>query len=256
MPAYKIFMGNLGYLRGINGQLSDHFRYFSRYLYCPIDAQKKAVRQLTSLLESESPDVCCFLEIDKGSSDSANFNQIEALLSDQYPFYDCENKYGLSSRLRSLPHSRGKSNAFIAKQELPYEKIYFENGTKRLVYKIVLPSKHTLFFTHFSLRESVRKKQFAEVKQLLKVTGGECIVLGDFNIWNGFGELSELMGDGTLHLLSMENVPTFTFHRFRKALDLCICTKGVAPLLKLRILHQPYSDHSALLLEIEEAGHA
>jgi exonuclease III len=229
----KILMSNLGYLRGIDGTLGQHFRYAHRHIYCSVATQKKSLKQLEKLIEREDPDICCFVEIDKGSSDLANFNQLEALISDHYVFYDIENKYGTASRLRSLPFSRGKSNAFLAKRAFDYEKIYFTHGTKRLIYKIQIDTDISLFFAHFSLKKDVRVQQLRQVRQLLQDTPGEHIVLGDFNI---------LMND--------KDVPTFTFHRIKKALDLCICSESLAPRVKLQVIAQPYSDHSALLLEV------
>src|SRR2546421_44911 len=113
MAEHKILLSNLGYMRGINGALSHHLRYAHRHFYCSVTAQKKALQQLAAILEREDPDICCFVEIDKGSSGSANFNQLEALVNEKYHFSDIENKYGQKSLLRSLPFSRGKSNAFL-----------------------------------------------------------------------------------------------------------------------------------------------
>ena len=66
-------------------------------------------------------------------------------MNEKYHFFDIENKYGQASRLRSLPFSKGKSNAFLAKQKFDYEKIYFHHGTKRLIYKIT-STKIPLYF--------------------------------------------------------------------------------------------------------------
>ena len=105
-----ILMGNLGYLRGINGYLSQHLRYAHRHVYCSPKIQQAAIAQVMDIIMREDPDICCFVEIDKGSSDLANFNQLEALVSEHYQYYDIENKYGPASRLRTMPSMReGKS---------------------------------------------------------------------------------------------------------------------------------------------------
>lgn len=252
MAAYTILMSNLGYMRGINGGLAHHLRYAHRHVYCSVAAQKKSLQQLATILEQEDPDVCCFVEIEKGSSGSANFNQLEALVNEKYPFSDIENKYGQASRLRSLPFSKGKSNAFLAKQTFEYEKIYFTHGTKRLIYKIVLDKNTTLFFAHFSLKKNVRAQQLLQVRQLLHETPGDSILLGDFNILNGFAELTPLLHENNLRLLNDENKPTFTFHTLKKALDLCICSENIVHRLDLKIIPQPYSDHDALLLGVRQ----
>ena len=244
-------MSNLGYMRGINGGLAHHLLYAHRHIYCSVAAQKKSLRQLTALLEREDPDICCFVEIDKGSSDSANFNQLEALVNEKYHFSDSENKYGQASLLRSLPFSRGKSNAILAKRAFDSEKMYFTHGTKRLMYRITLDPRTTLFFAHFSLKRQVRARQLLQARQWLHESPGDVILLGDFNVLSGFQELVPLLHENSLRLLSDERSPTFTFHRFKRAIDLCICSENIATRVHLKIIPQPYSDHAALLLEVK-----
>ena len=82
-----ILMSNLGYLRGIDGCLSHHFRYAYRHLYCSRGVQESCIKQVMEIIRKENPDICCFVEIDKGSADLGNFNQLEALASDQYTFF-------------------------------------------------------------------------------------------------------------------------------------------------------------------------
>jgi endonuclease/exonuclease/phosphatase family metal-dependent hydrolase len=146
--------------------------------------------------------------------------------------------------------TRGKSNAFLAKQDFSYEKILFSHGTKRLIYKITLAPEIILFFAHFSLNKRTRTRQLQEVQQLIANTPGKVIFLGDFNILSGFGELEPLL-QNDLVLLNRVEHPTFTFHIFRKVLDICICTKNIAQHCQLQVIPQPYSDHEALLLEVD-----
>lgn len=246
----SIFMGNLGYLRGINGLLAEHIRYAYRHIYCPRNIQEICLQQVIHIIEREAPDICCFVEIDRGSGSKDSFNQLEALASELYPFFDIENKYGPVSRLRALPFSRGKSNGFLAKQPYHFEKIFFTHGTKRLIYKIDVAPDITLFFAHFSLKKSVRSAQLLQVRELLRETPGEIILLGDFNIHSGFGELAPLMHENNLVLLNREDESTFRFHNMQLPLDLCICTQAIAARAQLKIIPQPYSDHEALLLTI------
>jgi endonuclease/exonuclease/phosphatase family metal-dependent hydrolase len=254
MALSKILMSNIGYARGINGCLSHHIFYAHRHLYCPPDVQEQALAQLSELIEQEDPDICCFVEIEQGSPASANFNQLERLIGEKYMFYDIENKYGQMSRLRSWPLTRGKSNAFMAKRQLPYEKLYFRHGAKRLIYKIRLDAHTTLFFAHFSLKKAVRALQLEQVRELLKSTPGEIIFLGDFNVLTGLQEIAPLLHEDHFMLLNRADDPTFTFHRMKLVLDLCICSKQIARHINLRVVPQPYSDHAALLLELHKGG--
>ena len=246
----SILMSNLGYLRGINGCLAHHFRYAYRHIYCPRHVQEACIKQVIHLIEEAQPDICCFVEIDKGSASSAKFNQLEALVSERYPFFDIENKYGRLSRLRSLPLTKGKSNGFLSRRSLSYEKIFFTHGTKRLIYKIAVEPNVTLFFAHFSLNKNKRVHQLRQTWELIQETPGEIILLGDFNIHSGFGEVAPLLRENRLILMNREDEPTFTFHTVRLPLDLCLCSSGLAKRANLKIIPQPYSDHAALLLTL------
>ena len=245
-----ILMSNLGYLCGIDGGLSQHFRYAYRHFYCPRYVQEACLKQVIGIIQREDPDICCFVEIDAGTARGRGFNQLEALVSDRYPFFDIENKYGPLSRLRSLPWTRGKSNGFLSKHLLTYEKIFFTHGTKRLIYKIGIEPNLTLFFAHFSLRKTTRLQQLLQTRRIVNETAGEIILLGDFNINGGFDELEPLLNENRLVLLSREDIPTFRFHTLRLPLDLALCSPAIAAHSQLRIIPQPYSDHEALLLTI------
>lgn len=239
----RIFFSNLGYARGINGCLRHHLIYSYRHFYCPIDTQEKILSQAGELIARENPDLCCFVEIDKG--------HIDFLAKEKFNFFDSENKYGKKSLLRKLALTKGKGNGFMAKTKMEFEKIFFDFGVKKLIYKIRLREDLTLFFAHFSLNEKMRKMQLRQVKKLFEETKGEIIFLGDFNILKGLKELDSLLHHNLI-LLNDPAQTTFNFHKSFLLLDLCLCTKKIAPFLKLTIHQQPYSDHAALTLDISE----
>jgi endonuclease/exonuclease/phosphatase family metal-dependent hydrolase len=246
----KILLSNLGYARGINGQLAQHLLHANRHLYCSPSIQQHSLRQLGALIEQENPDICCFVEIDQGSIASSGFNQLNALINEKYHFFDIESKYAPASILRSFFITKGKSNAFIAKRFFSYEKLYFKCGTKRLIYKIQIREDLILFFAHFSLNKSVRQRQLIEAGILMSSANHETMFLGDFNILSGASELEPLLRYGPFTLLNRENQPTFTFHKHRLMLDLCICSANISKHTDLKIIPQSYSDHDALLVEI------
>ncbi|MCF8496254.1 MAG: endonuclease/exonuclease/phosphatase family protein [Alphaproteobacteria bacterium] len=253
--SYKILFSNIGYAKGINGSLRQHLDFFGRHFYCAVPVQEQVLAQLKAIIKAENPDLCCFVEIDSGSFHSAQFNQIEALLDDLYSFHDIADKYGHRSFVGRLPLHRGKSNALLAKHALNFERLYFRNGTKRLIYNVTLPSEIPrdihVFFAHFSLNKRVRMRQFEEVRKIILDTSGETILLADFNIFQGFKELFPLLNTEDLIVLNKESDPTFTFSGRRLALDLCLCSRSLAARLNLRIIPQPFSDHAALLVEID-----
>jgi endonuclease/exonuclease/phosphatase family metal-dependent hydrolase len=248
----KILFSNIGYAKGIDGSLFGHLRYFHRHFYSGAPTQRKVLQQLRNIIHDETPDLCCFVEIDSGSFQSAGLNQMHELTDDHYSYYDISHKYGENSLVSRLPMHGGNSNGFISKSEIKFEKLSFRYGTKRLIYRMNLDQDTVLYFAHFSLNRKVRIQQFREVHDLLAQESGEVILLADFNILHGFSELNPLLIDTGLKLLNREEEHTFTFHRQSKVLDLCLCTPGIHDRLDLKIIPQPYSDHAALLVDIRK----
>lgn len=246
----RILFSNIGYAKGIDGSLEQHVRLFGRHFYAPLLHQQQVLGQLKSIISREDPDICCFVEVDSGSLHSANYNQLEALLDEKYPVHDVAGKYGDDSWLSRAIFHKGKSNAFVSKTKLDFERRYFTHGTKRLIYHLKLPGQVDLFFAHFSLERKVRVRQFAEMQALVKACKGEVIILADFNIMYGFSELAPLLKDTGLCVLNKENEYTFMFHKHELTLDLCLCSPRLAERAQLRVIDQPFSDHDALLLDI------
>lgn len=249
-------MSNLGYARGIGGKISHHARYLHRHFYCTPTVQQRTLEQLGALISREDPDLCCFVEIDQGSFPSAGMNQLKALTDVRYSHAHIENKYGPGSNLRSFFITRGKSNGFMAKQPYPFETLFLRHGIKRLVYKIHLGFRLTIFFSHLSLNRRVRQHQLLEIRQLMLEEPGEVAVLGDFNLLTGLSELEPLLDHPEWVLLNRHDVPTFQFHKRALVLDVCLCSRTLAARSRLKVLPQPYSDHAALLLHIDATAPA
>lgn len=248
MP-FKVLFSNLGYARGIDGTLRQHVGRFHRHFYTGVAQQRETLSQFKNIIRQEKPDLCCLVEIDSGSWNTGRFSQIGHLLDEEYAVHDIAGKYGEDSLLAQMPFFKGKCNAFLSKTALPHEKLYFKNGSKRLIYNIALRENVRLFFAHFSLQAKVRAKQFDEVRHLINACGGEAIILADFNIMQGFSELQPLLQSTSLRVLNDERHPTFVMGSRQWALDLCLCSESLASRLKLRVIPQPFSDHAALLVE-------
>ncbi|OYU78301.1 MAG: hypothetical protein CFE32_02185 [Alphaproteobacteria bacterium PA3] len=246
----KILFSNLGYATGIDGTLRHHARNVFRHAFQTMAMQRRVLQQFRAIIEQHDPDICCLIELDRGSAHSSFFNQMEALCSATYPAFDVADKYGPKSRLSKMPFHHGKSNGFLAKSPHRFAHLYFENGTKRLIYQITLAPDLTLFFAHFSLAHKVRAKQFLEIRALAQRTPGRVIILGDFNTLTGLEELEPLLAGDSLRLINHPAVPTFRFHRWQHTLDLCLCSPSLVPEIKLRVIKQSFSDHDALLLEL------
>lgn len=247
---FKILFSNIGYAKGIDGSLKQHIAYFLRHLHTPHTVQERVLAQIKIIINAENPDLCCFVEIDRGSFNAAGFNQISALTDTEYQYHDITDKYGPESALGRMPLHRGKSNGFLAKANIPFKRLYLSHGSKRLVYCLKLPDNTHLFFAHFSLRKNIRLRQFQELRQLIEGNKGEVIILADFNIMSGFRELDPLLHDTDLKVISREDKPTFRFYRHHMVLDLCLCSHSLASRIDLNIIPQPFSDHAALSVTI------
>ncbi|UDF04364.1 endonuclease/exonuclease/phosphatase family protein [Asticcacaulis sp. AND118] len=245
----KILFSNLGYATGISGSLFHHVTRVHRHVYQSPAAQQAVLSQFRQIIDAAQPDLCCLVELDQGSAHSGGFNQLQALTCHDYRVFDIAGKYGPDSHLTHLPFHHGKSNAFIARQPVDFDYLYFTDGSKRLVHRIRLRDGLTLFFTHFSLQRAVREKQFSQMRGWIEEAGGDAMILADFNIFNGPEELASLTGDGAMVLLNAPDTPTFRFHRWRHLLDLCVCSRGLAERWQMSVIPQPFSDHAALLVE-------
>jgi endonuclease/exonuclease/phosphatase family metal-dependent hydrolase len=178
-------------------------------------------------------------------------NQMEFLVCDAYPFFDVANKYGPGTDLHQKPITRGKSNGFLSTAPLPYTRVYLTAGTKRLLHLVALTPDLTVLFGHFSLRKRVRAQQFAELAHIIRALPGEVILLGDFNTFSGFSELDPLLAATGMRLMNDPATYTFVFSGLAMTLDLVLCTPGVAARCRLRSLHLPFSDHDAVIAEID-----
>jgi endonuclease/exonuclease/phosphatase family metal-dependent hydrolase len=248
----RILFSNLGYATGINGTLRQHAGKAFRHAFQTKAMQHRTLAKFRAIMMHEDPDLCCLVELDQGSIHSAYFNQITALVCPQYPVFDIADKYGPNSRTSQLLFHRGKSNGFLAKSPQSFERLYFEQGTKRLIYKIALSTSLTLFFAHFSLKRQIRAGQFLEMRRLAEETCGDVLMFGDFNTLTGLGELAPLLDRNFLHLLNPSDKPTFRFHRWQHTLDLCLCSPSLLSACSLAVIDQSFSDHAALLLDIME----
>lgn len=246
----KILFSNIGYAKGIDGTLWQHFCRMHRHFYCPIPMQQQVLGQLKNIIREEQPDLCCFVEIDEGSFQAAGFNQMHALMDDDYHFHDMADKYGIDNILSRVPFHKGKNNGFMAKAIVPFERLYFDFGSKRLLYRLELPDGIQLFFGHFSLNRRVRLRQFQVLNHLVRQAPGKVIVMADFNIMDGFGELTAVTQETDLVILNKEEDITFTFHKRQLALDICLCSATLIDRIEIKIIPQPFSDHAALLVEI------
>ncbi len=192
------------------------------------------------MVDREKPDLCCFLEVhsdfDLGETDKTYNRRV------------IDNKYGLKSILRKLPFFRYNCNAFFARTKLPYKRKFFTKGTKRLVYDIDLGKNISLIVSHFSLRKRTRKKQFEQLKKMIRHKM-QVIICGDFNLFSGEGELDDLVQSCNLKIVHPRG-KTFPTSNPEKHFDLFLCSKDM-PVKGWKVVKNcTVSDHLPVMMEI------
>lgn len=235
---FKILLINLGYCTGVNGFFWQYIAKFHRYIFLPRMVEGRTLQKFKAVIAEENPDMICLVEIKKGK-------QVRALISAEYLFYDVKTKYGEKSLLRKSPFFYNKGNAFIAKDDFQFKLHYLKNGTKKLVYEIILPNKISLLLAHFSLNKYSRKKQLRSMAEL-SLENEKKIICGDFNILSGLGELDFLVQKSDLKIINPH--PTFPAYKPSKFLDLFLASQGVQA--SARVLDAQISDHLPVVLEI------
>lgn len=237
---FRILLYNVGYSTELDGSIRNYVLRFYRYLYTPRTIIRRVRQTIYHLLQREQPDVCCFVEVHRKKGYVPHPHA--------YTCGDVDNKYGQRSVLRRLPFLRDNCNGFYSKQPLSFEKTYFQNGTKKLIYDIKLRPDLSLLVVHFALGRRVRRKQCEELKRLIRQRGN-VIVCGDFNIFKGTGELQSLAHACDLQIVSPPGA-TFPAVNPRKTLDLFLCPKSLGD-VSARVLSGVHaSDHLPVMLEM------
>jgi len=235
----RILLYNVGYCTELDGTLRDYMLHFYRYLYTPQEIQNRAVHSLASLVHAHKPDVCCLAEIHH------NVERLPSFRS--FANADVTNKYG-PGWLQRLPFFRKNCNGVFTQKPLGFQKHWFKNGSKKLVYEIDLGHNVTLLFAHFSLKASTRKKQYEELKKWVR-RHKKVIVCGDFNTFRKEDDLLQFASECGLMIQTTAS-GTFPRHRPRKHLDLFLCSPTVH-LKDIQVLrHAEASDHLPVLMEM------
>ena len=236
----KVLLLNLGYESGLNGSWYDYVVHVLRYLHTPTEITKEVDEVLENMILREQPDICCFLEIHSNT----------ALVKDlrQYSEHNISNKYGLHSLLRWLPFFSDNCNGFFCKKEVPYRKLYFRHGAKKLIYELEVADDLSLIMCHFSLTHIQRAEQFAELEAIIKKRK-RVIIGGDFNIFGGTKELQKLMLDCNLKL--MNNKATFPAVHPNKTFDLFLASENVKITRCETVNNFRGSDHLPVILELK-----
>lgn len=247
----RVLLSNVAYGRGLTGSLVDQVLRAYRHLYTRPSVRAGVVEDVRRLVDATRPDVAGFIEVDRRLARGPSLDRLLSVLAPTHPHHDVANKYFEGPGSHRIPFLGRNCNAFCSTRPLEFERVYLPSGIKRLVHKITLAPRLTLFFAHLSLRRTVRLAQIADLRALLEATPGEHVLMGDFNVFSGLDEIAPLLADEHLVLLNDVERTTHRFHRTHRVLDLALASPGLVDRSTLEVHHQPYSDHDALLLHLD-----
>lgn len=236
---FRILLMNLGYATGLDGSMKSYLFGSYRYLYTPRRIIRQIRQSIYGLLNRVQPDICCFVEIHRKHGFVPHPHAYTSHI---------DNKYGRRSLLRFLPFFRNNCNGFISHQPLQFEKHYFKNGSKKLIYDIKIGKGMSLLLVHFSLARDTRRRQCQELKKIL-ANRSNTIVCGDFNIFEGERELHALAEACNLKIVETHQ-HTFPAVRPTKTLDLFLCPKGMAHVSAQVMDDVRVSDHLPVMLTL------
>jgi exonuclease III len=235
----RILLYNVGYGTGLDGSVKNYLLRFYRYFYTPRWIIRQVRQSLYNLLNREHPDVCCFIEVHRKHGFIPHPHS--------YHFH-ADVKYGQKSILRRMPFFRDNCNAFCSRQPLKFEKKYFRNGTKKLIFDITLPGNLHLLVVHFSLRERTRRKQCKELQAMI-ADHSNVIICGDFNVFRGTRELKNLAESCGLRFINAHHA-TFPTACPRKTLDMFLCPASMESVTAKVFNDIRVSDHLPVMLEV------
>lgn len=255
----KILSCNVGYLLGYRNVLGGYVPPPVASLLGDAAVERRTLDQLVDVIERERPDAVSLLEVDGGSHRTATDGQFRALraaLRRRDLPYDgtIANKYGAGTLAGRLPFFGDLGNAVLARTELSTTTHYLSAGRKRLVIEVDLESDAVMFVVHLALGARSRARQLAELAELVaeRAAGRDVVVTGDFNIFDGIGELDAVTDrTGLEPRVPGETVPSRPLDDLfvsSRSVDLFLCSPTVA-VERCDVLDDQLSDHRPIVLE-------
>ena len=247
---------NVEYCEGMEG-IWYKYLYFWKIFFPP----KKLDERIISALKELHPDILTLIEVDTGSFRSRWKNEVmffeEGLRLKNFVELVKYPLTGWLSLFHHIPILKKQGNAIISKYKISDVKYHMlHEGTKRMVIEVTVhcPSKVTLLAAHLALGSKARKKQIEELIEMVNGISNPVILMGDFNTFNGEGEIKELLAKTHLKdRISLDKMSLpFTEPAWHptKRLDY-ILTSPQIKVKKYSVLNFHFSDHLPLMIDFE-----
>jgi endonuclease/exonuclease/phosphatase family metal-dependent hydrolase len=228
----SILLHNIGYGLGHTGSIKNYIQRAYRFLWCPRQTLLNNLDDLQHQRKELNPDLTLYVETDVRHFD-----------------YLCEPNQGIALDKYKEGGNSKYGNGIITTNE--YKAMFIPHGKKRLLYEIELDKNTFLLFFHFSLSARTRKKQLQYISEYIRQGQKEenrFILAGDFNIFKGLDELSQILTE--TKMVCGGSAPTYPSVKPKLPLDLFLIDGGIE-IVRCEVLNESVSDHLPVLLEVK-----
>lgn len=247
----KLLSFNVGYFLGFRSQ-RDWLRRPHRAVRASRSVERSGLDGFAEVVERETPEIIALQEVDMGSIRTTLGDQA-AVIADRLDAlgpavdYRADCKYGPDRVVSSLPGFEKMSNAVYWPDGTgSAEAEYIPPGVKQLAH-VLHHDEMTVISVHLPTTTGTRRDQLAELATLASEYE-RVVVVGDFNLFNGFDELSPLTDDLGFEIHSPGD--TYTTANPDQAFDLLLSSPEVT-VTECRVLEDVrFSDHLPITAEL------
>ncbi|MBI2668595.1 endonuclease/exonuclease/phosphatase family protein [Candidatus Woesearchaeota archaeon] len=252
----RLICYNIEYCEGIEGIWYQYLEFWK--IFFP---PKKLDQQLVEALKRMKPDILALCEVDVGSFRARGKDEVR-FLEQKLNFHNFVEKIkypvqGWLKLFHHLPILDKQANAIISKYKISKVKYHvFHEGTKRMIIETTMhvPQKVTLLLAHLALGTRTRARQIQELIGIVNSIKNPVILMGDFNTFNGEGEITQLLQKTHLKdKIGMDkqslSLTEPAWHPSRR-LDYILTSRKIK-VKKYSVLNFHFSDHLPLMVEFE-----
>ncbi len=253
----KLLSCNAGYLLDYEGAYHEYVLRPHRGLVGSKQAEENAISQLVDVIVDEQPDVVGLVEVDQGSLRTRTDGQVADIAHRlnqhglNYRPY-AATKYGDGGVIPSLPMLQHLANGVLVGGGYETRSHYLETGPKRLVIEVSTPEVD-IFNAHLAMSGRSRRNQLRELADLVTERDTP-IVAGDFNTYNGLGEVRDVFEGTGLNVYNPgETVPPRpldTVVTDTRTLDFFIAPSEMT-VSRCEVINEQISDHRPIIMDFD-----
>jgi hypothetical protein len=241
----RLLVYNIAYGTGTAGGIGT---VFSAHRY--LRTREAYLDRIIDFIDGSDADVVGLVEIDTGSFRTGFIDQA-SLVAERLKHYSlCGVKYGRNSIGRHIPILRKQANAFFTRLDAAQENVYyFPVGFKKLILELHIAGIR-FFLVHLALGHKTRQAQLDYLMKIAAINPEPVVIAGDFNAFDGAGEVERLMTMLDLYDPNREALPTYPSGNPKLRLDFVLCSRAIRS-LRFTVPQIEFSDHLPIVFDFE-----